>query len=248
MAWTIDFSGKNAVVTGGSRGIGLAISRLLAECGARVIIVYRSDEEAANAALATLAGDGHWAVKADLSNAIEAQEIAAECSRLADGGIDFVVLNAAGGGGGLISEASDEEWRRSYDVNIHGNVAVLRGVSASMNSGGAVVFIGSGAGHDPFVGMGAYGSSKAAVIHLASILAQEWGPRGIRVNVVSPGSTSKAEIDYEHLSDGQKEIVQTTALRRIGTTQDVAKAVLFFLSDLSGFVTGQVIRCNGGRV
>jgi NAD(P)-dependent dehydrogenase (short-subunit alcohol dehydrogenase family) len=110
------------------------------------------------------------------------------------------------------------------------------------------VFISSGAGHDPLAGLSAYGASKAAINQVAAILAQEWGPNGIRVNVVSPGHTSKVDIDYDNLTDSQKDTVTGTALRRIGTSQDVANTVLFFASDLSSFVTGQWVRVNGGRV
>lgn len=248
MAYVIDLTGKNAIVTGGTRGIGLATSQLLAGCGARVTMIYRSDDEAAQSALESLPGEDHWAVKGDLGDPAQAQAIAAECAAQAEGGVDFVVLNAGLMARGGIADVSAEEWRRPFDVNVHGHAAVLRGVSPAMNAGGAVVFISSGAGHDPLAGLGAYGASKAAVNQMAAVLAQEWGPRGVRVNVVSPGHTSRSPIDYDHLSESQRTIVESTALRRIGTTEDVAKAVLFFLSDLSGFVTGQTIRCNGGRL
>ena len=118
--------------------------------------------------------------------------------------------------------------------------------------GGSVVLISSGAGHDPIEGLAAYGASKAAINQMATVLAQEIGPKGVRVNVVSPGNTDTGEEDPnahpDRLSQGQQEIVRTTALRRLGTAQDVANVVLFFVSDLSGFVTGQWVRVNGGRI
>src|SRR5205085_6897086 len=135
-----------------------------------------------------------------------------------------------------------------FEVNVHGHIYVARAAYPSMRVGGSVVFISSGAGHDPIAGLGAYGTSKAAVNHLATVMAQEWGPKGIRVNVVSPGHTAMKPVDYANLSDKQQETIDGTALRRLGTPDDVANAVLLFASDLSGFVTGQFLRVNGGRV
>ncbi|MDR3711083.1 MAG: SDR family NAD(P)-dependent oxidoreductase [Capsulimonadaceae bacterium] len=248
MPYTIDLDGKNAVVSGGTRGIGLAISRMLAECGASVTMIYRADDAAADAALENLPGDGHWAVKADIADAEAAEAIAAECAEQAEGGIDLIVLNAALIAGGSFSRTDAAAWRKMVDTNILGQAALLRGLDKHIRPGASIVFISSGAAHEPIEGMTAYGASKAAVNHFAAILAQEWGPRGVRVNVVSPGGTSKTAVDYDNLTEGQKEAIASTALRRLGTTEDVAKAVLFFLSDLSGFVTGQWLRCNGGRV
>ncbi len=251
MAVSIDLSGKNALVTGGTRGIGRAISLRLAEAGARVGTIYRSDATAAEEALAMLrripSGEP-VAVQADIAQEAEATQAVGAILNAFGGALDILVLNAASGPPGAVTETPIEQWRKPFEVNVHGHVYVARAAYPAMRPGGNVVFISSGAGHDPIAGLGAYGSSKAAVNHLAAVLAQEWGPNGIRVNVLSPGHTAMKPVDYDQLTDRQREIVETTALRRLGTPEDVASAVLLFASDLAGFITGQAVRVNGGRV
>lgn len=251
MAVTIDLTGRSALVTGGTRGIGRAISRRLAEAGARVAMLYRADAAAAREAeevLSSVGPGGHFAVRADIAVPEEASRACASALERLGGGLDVLVLDAAAGSSGPIAQSAPTDWRRPFDVNVHGHVYVAQAVHAAMRRGGSVVFISSGAGHDPIAGLGAYGASKAAVNHLARVLAQEWGPEGVRVNVVSPGHTATTPVDYEHLSDGQRRIVAETALRRVGTPEDVAGAALLLASDLASFVTGQVVRVNGGRV
>ncbi len=251
MAVSIDLKGKNALVTGGTRGIGKSISLRLAEAGARVGMLYRQDEAAAEETLTRLrerdAGEP-VAVRADIRDPEAAQQAVERVLAALGGSLDILVLNAASGPPGAIAEVEFDRWREPFDVNVHGHVTVCRAAYRALRPGGSVVFISSGAGHDPIAGLGAYGASKAAVNHLAAVLAQEWGPKGIRVNVVSPGHTAMQPVDYDHLSDRQRGIVETTALRRLGTPLDVANAVLLFCSDLAGFVTGQAVRVNGGRV
>jgi 3-oxoacyl-[acyl-carrier protein] reductase len=251
MPITIDLSGKNALVTGGTRVIGRTISIRLAEAGARVGMIYRSDSAAAEDTLRSLTAvalKDHFAIQADIADLAQTDAAMKEIVDRTEGALDILVLNAASGGSGPIAEISPEDWERAFDVNVHGHQRILQHSFPAMQRGGAVVFISSGAGHDPIAGLGAYGASKAAVNHMAAVLAQEWGPRGIRVNVVSPGHTAVNPVDYQNLSEKQKGIVEGTALRRIGTPDDVANAVLILVGDLAGFITGQAVRVNGGRV
>ncbi len=251
----IDLSGKTALVTGGTRGIGRAISLTLARAGASVACLYRSDGEAAARTLAELralpGAQNHAIVQADIAREAEAQRGVAEAVRALGGTIDFLVLDAAAGAGGPLASMSTDDWLRPFEVNVHGAFYVVRAAAPMLGCGGSVVFISSGAGHDPLEGLSAYGASKAAVNQMAAVLAQELGPGGVRVNVVSPGHTEKGEPD-PNLSPaaytaGQQATADATALRRVGVAQDVANVVLFFCSDLSGFVTGQWLRVNGGR-
>lgn len=250
----IDLTGKNALITGGTRGIGRAISLTLAEAGARVGAIYRSDEEAASRTLRDLRAlsEGHFALRADIAMEMEAIEAVRDAGREFQGALDFLILDAAVGAGGPLAAMKTEDWKRPFDVNVHGAFFVVREAVPLLRRGGSIVFLSSGAGHDPLEGLSAYGASKAAVNHLAAVLAQELGPQGIRVNVVSPGHTDRGDTNPNQQPDaytpGQKQIVESTALRRLGTARDVANAVLFFTSDLSGFVTGQWLRVNGGRV
>lgn len=250
----LDLTGRNALITGGTRGIGRAISRTLAGAGARVGAIYRSDDDAAQQTLRDLleVSPGHFVLRADIAVEDQATEAVRNATREFGGSIDFLILDAAAGAGGALVGMTTEEWKRPFDVNVHGAFYVVREAAQALRRGGSIVFLSSGAGHDPLEGLSAYGASKAAVNHLAAVLAQEMGPRGVRVNVVSPGHTDRGDEDPNQTPDrytaGQKQIAESTALRRIGTAQDVANVVLFFVSDLSGFVTGQWLRVNGGRV
>src|SRR5262249_14429727 len=162
------------------------------------------------------------------------------------GALDILVLNAASGTAGPGAEAKTKDWKRPLEGDVHGDVLVARAAYPAMRPGGRVVFISSGAGPRPNARLGGSRVRKAARTRLAQVLAQEWGPKGLRVNVVSPGHTAMKPVDYDHLTDHQRAIVETTALRRLGTPDDVANAVLLFASDLAGFVTGQFLRVNGG--
>ena len=253
MAYTLDLNGKNALVTGGTRGIGRVISLRLAQAGARVAMLYRSDLSAAESAAAALASVGDRAAEplifqADLADEAQTRSSAALALAEFGGKLDILVLNAGLGSGGNLSDVSLADWRAPFETFLFGHVTLLQEVGGAMSGGGSVIVISSGAAHDPLEGLSAYGAGKAALNQMAMVLAQEWGPRGIRVNVVSPGGTAMEPPDYAHLTPRQQETVGATALRRIGTADDVADVVLFFAAELSSFVTGQWVRVNGGRV
>jgi 3-oxoacyl-[acyl-carrier protein] reductase len=251
----IDLTGKRALITGGTRGIGRAISLTLASAGADIGAIYRSDEAAALKTLGELNENGagsHFAIQSDISDENQAVSAARDAVSRFNSDIDYLVLDAAAVAGGPMTGMTTVDWKRPFEVNVHGAFYVIRECAPQIRPGGSIVFISSGAGHDPLENLSAYGASKAALNHLATILAQELGPKGIRVNVVSPGHTHTGEgdpnIEPDKMSDSQQRTVQGTALRRLGTAQDVANVVLFFVSNLSGFVTGQWVRVNGGRV
>jgi 3-oxoacyl-[acyl-carrier protein] reductase len=252
----IDLTGKNILITGGTRGIGRAISLTLARAGARVGALYRGDTTAAERTLNDLnamAPDaGHFALQADIAVETQATEAAQRALERFNGALDGLVLDAAAGAGGPLVGMTTEDWMRPFEVNVHGAFYLVRATAPALQRGASVVFISSGAGHDALEGLSAYGASKAAANLMAGVLAQELGPRGIRVNTVSPGATDKGDTDPNANPDAysprQCDLVSNTALRRLGTAQDVANVVLFFISDLSGFVTGQWLRVNGGRV
>ena len=246
----IDLTGKNALITGGTRGIGRAISRRLAEAGANTLAVWRGDRETAERSLAEREAFGlgtHGNIQADIGEEDQIDALtAATKSRYSDG-LDLLVLNAGIGLSGKVTEIEPAAWRRMLDVNLGSAFLLTRGLVPVMRRGGSIVAIGSGSGHDPIPGLAFYGASKAALNIFVADLAQEVGPAGIRANVVSPGGTDTAFQQNAPLPS----VVQTgtsNALGRRGVPDDVAGVVLFLCSDLSGFVTGQAIRVNGAAL
>jgi 3-oxoacyl-[acyl-carrier protein] reductase len=253
---SLDLTGKNVLITGGTRGIGRAISRTLAQAGARIGAIYRSDSATAAHTLSELNAlpnpVAHFTLQADITDEAAANEAVRQAGERFEGKLDFLILDAAAGAGGPLAGMKTEDWKRPFEVNVHGAFYMVRAAVPLLRRGGGILFLSSGAGHDPMASLSAYGASKAAVNHMSTVLAQELGPQGIRVNTISPGHTYTGDTDPNAdpplYTEGQKNIADTTALRRIGTAQDVANVVLFFVSDLSGFVTGQWIRVNGGRL
>lgn len=251
MAVSIDLSGQAALITGGTRGIGRAIAQKLAEAGADVALFYRSNDAAAQRTrdeIAVSTGRRVEIYRLDVTNA--AQVEAGIERALADFGGSFpiVIHNAGGGdGGGRMPDVRPDQWRGVMGVNLDAAFFLTRTLlqrEGALPPGSRIVFIASGAGHDPIEGLAAYGAAKAGLIHFAAALAQDVGPRGIRVNVVSPGFTDTGRASEER----KRSVAERTALRRVGTGDDVAGAVLFFASDLSAFITGQWVRINGGAV
>lgn len=252
----INLSGKNVLITGGTRGIGRVISRTLAQAGARIGAIYRSDSETAERTLAELTAlpnrHAHFLLQADITDEAAATEAVRQAGERFEGALDCLILDAAAGAGGPMASMTTADWKRPFEVNVHGAFYMVRAAVPLLRPGGTILFLSSGAGHDPMANLSAYGASKAAVNHLSTVLAQELGPQGIRVNTISPGFTFSGDtdpnLDPSQYTEHQKNIADTTALRRVGTAQDVANVVLFFASDLSGFVTGQWLRVNGGRL
>jgi 3-oxoacyl-[acyl-carrier protein] reductase len=247
---TIDLSGKAALITGGTRNIGRAIAQYLAEAGADVALFYKSDDAAADRARGEIrvsTGRRAEVYRVDVSQE-EAVEAGVERA-LADFGGDLPILvhNAGHGPVGMMPDIQTDQWRATLAVNLDAAFFLTRALlrrEGALSPGGSVVFISSGRGHGPAAGLSPYGTAKAALNHFAAMLAQDVGPRGVRVNVVSPGyiaTPSSGATDEE-----KRAIAEHTALHRLGVPDDVAGAVLFFASDLSAFITGQCLQVNGG--
>lgn len=248
----IDLSGKTALVTGGTRGIGRGITRRLAEAGANTAAVYRTDEDAARLSLAERRQYGtgmHRNYQADVGKAGEIDRLAEQVRGDYDDHIDFLILNAAVGVGGRVPEIDPAAWQRGLDVNLTGAFLLTRAILPAMGQGGSIVAIASGAGHEALPGgMAGYGATKAGLIMFTLDLAQDVGPQGIRANVVSPGFTDTTFGGASRSEETKSRVAAQTALRRVGTPSDIAGVVLFLCSDLAAFVTGQAIRVNGGIV
>ncbi len=248
---TIDFAGKNALVTGGTRGIGRAVSRRLAEAGTNTLAVWRGDEETAKQSLAERAAfdlGTHANFQADIGVEAETDALSAHVKAHFPDGLDFLILNAGVGLSGKVTEIEPAAWRRMLDVNLGSAFLLTRALVPVMRRGGAIVAIGSGSGHDPIPGLAFYGASKAALNIFVADLAQEIGPNGLRANVVSPGGTDTS-FQQNAPSPATLHPGNTgNAIGRRGVPDDVAGAVLFLCSDLAGFITGQALRVNGAAL
>jgi 3-oxoacyl-[acyl-carrier protein] reductase len=235
--------GKVALVTGGSRGIGAAISRELARAGAKVAVNYRAGQEAAD----EVAGEiGGLAVPADVSNA---EEVKALIERVEGelGDIDAVVNNAGITRDTLIARMTDDEWETVIDTNLRGTFNTCRAVSRKMlrRRAGSIVNLSSVVGLHGNPGQANYAASKAGIIGLTKALARELGSRGVRVNAIAPGYIS-TELTDVLPEEARGLILQNTPLGRLGEPEDVAGAVRFLCSDEAAFITGEVLLVDGG--
>ena len=232
-----------ALVTGGSRGIGAAISRGLAEAGARVAVNYRGGQEAAESIAREVDG---LAVQADVSNPDEAKELVERVeSELGD--IDALVNNAGVTRDTLIARMTDEDWDTVIDTNLRGTFNTARAVSRKMlrRRAGSIVNLSSVVGLHGNSGQANYAASKAGIIGLTKALARELGSRGVRVNAIAPGYIATELTDV--LNEEQRGLIlQNTPLGRLGEPEDVAGAVRFLCSDEAAFITGEVLLVDGG--
>jgi 3-oxoacyl-[acyl-carrier protein] reductase len=234
--------GKVALVTGGSRGIGAAISRELAKAGARVALNYRAGQEAAD----EIAGEiGGLAVQADVSNPEEVQALI-EGVEGELGDIDALVNNAGVTRDTLIARMTDDDWQTVIDTNLRGTFNTSRAVSRKMlrRRAGSIVNLSSVVGVHGNPGQANYAASKAGIIGLTKALARELGSRGVRVNAVAPGYIATELTDV--LNDEQRGLIlENTPLGRLGEPEDVAGAVRFLCSDEAAFITGEVLLVDG---
>jgi 3-oxoacyl-[acyl-carrier protein] reductase len=235
--------GKVALVTGGSRGIGAAISRELAKAGAKVVLNYRAGQEAAD----EVAGEiGGLAVRADVS---KPEEVQALIERVEGelGDVDALVNNAGVTRDTLIARMTDDDWQTVIDTNLRGTFNTSRAVSRKMlrRRAGSIVNLSSVVGVHGNPGQANYAASKAGIIGLTKALARELGSRGVRVNAIAPGYISTELTDV--LNDEQRGLIlQNTPLGRLGEPEDVARAVRFLCSDEAAFITGEVLLVDGG--
>jgi len=240
--------GKVALVTGGSRGIGRAICVALGKRGAKVIVNYASREDAAReTAAAVEAAGGEAAVAAfDVANSQAVTDAIKGLKQL-----DILVNNAGVAVNGLLMRFSDDAWAKTLDTNLKGAFHCVRAASMLLlkaKDAGRIINITSVVGEMGNGGQVAYAASKAGLIGLTMSTAKELSSRGVTCNAVSPGFI-ETDMTAEHLPEAQRaKLLEQIPLGRIGSAEDVADTVSFLAGPEARYITGQVIRVNGGML
>ncbi|MCC5911997.1 MAG: 3-oxoacyl-[acyl-carrier-protein] reductase [Clostridiaceae bacterium] len=244
----MDLKGKNALVTGGSRGIGKAIALKLAEHGANVIINYTSRPDAAQGVVEELKQYNvkAKAIKCDVTNNEDIIAMMKVVDEEFDS-IDILVNNAGVTKDNLLMRMKEEDWQQVMDVNLKGVFLCTKAVIRKMmkQKYGRIINISSVVGVMGNAGQSNYSASKAGVIGFTKSIAKEVAAKGINVNAVAPGfiDTDMTAVLSE---DVKQQLVSSIPLKRYGKPEDIANLVLFLSGDVSNYITGQVISVDGG--
>ncbi|WP_428266341.1 3-oxoacyl-[acyl-carrier-protein] reductase [Haliangium sp.] len=245
-------AGRVALVTGGSRGIGRAICVALGQRGATVAVNYTSRQDAADETVKLVEAAGGKAVAVGFDVA-DSDAVAAEVKRLGKelGGLDILVNNAGVAVNGLIMRFKDADWHKVLDINLRGAFAVSRAAAPLLlraKDKGRIINLSSVVGESGNAGQAAYAASKAGLIGLTKSLAKELAGRGVCVNAVTPGYI-ETDMTAAELPEAQRDKLMTQIpLGRIGTPEDVAGAVAFLAGPEASYITGEVLRVNGGML
>lgn len=248
----IDLSGKAAVVTGSSRGIGRACALILAQAGADVAINYATNRDAGEATLSEIRALGRKATLTQCDVADSAQvEAMVRAAESTFGGVDILVNNAGIGSAKSAEQVSDEEYKQVFDINVRAYVAAVRVALTGMKQRrhGRVICIASVTGRSGrgFIGTSpSYAGSKGAVISYTRALAREAGPFGITANCICPGWIDWEGKDRKVAPELRARAVSEMPIGRVGSDADVAGACLYLASDYASYVTGVSLDVNGG--
>jgi 3-oxoacyl-[acyl-carrier protein] reductase len=243
-------TGKVAVVTGASKGIGAEIARGLAAEGAAVVVNYASSRDGADKVVADIAGTGGKAVavQGNVTKAADVERLFAEARR-AFGTVDVLVNNAGVYRFGAIEEVTEEEFHRQFDTNVLGLLLATKAAAAQFGpGGGSVINIGSVVSRLTPPHSSVYTATKGAVDAVTRVLAKELGPRKIRVNAINPGGVETEGTHSAGIVGGEFEtqMVQQTPLGRFGQPGDIAPVAVFLASDDARWVTGETLVVSGG--
>jgi NAD(P)-dependent dehydrogenase (short-subunit alcohol dehydrogenase family) len=239
-----ELSGKRALVTGGTSGIGRATAEMLAREGAHVLISGRSEERGREVVEAIQAAGGEAEFfRADFASADDVRALAAHASD-----VDILVNNAGVFPAGPTHELPESAFDEAFAVNVKAPFLLTAAIAPQMaaRGSGAIVNVTTMVAEFGMAGLSAYGASKAATALLTKAWAAEYGPHGVRVNAVSPGPTSTP--GTEAMGDGFAALVSTIPLGRAGHPEEIAETIVFLASDRASYLNGAVVPVDGGRV
>ncbi|MES2522245.1 MAG: SDR family NAD(P)-dependent oxidoreductase [Gemmatimonadota bacterium] len=247
----IDFKGKRVLVTGGSRGIGAAVVRMMAAAGADVGFAYRSRESEANAMLGVLSQFGvrSFAFSGDLATRVANDEFVRRGVEML-GGVDIYIGNSGYWPPNPVNADAldDDRWRSTMATNLDGMFYGARAAARVLPAGGRLIFVSSTAGQRGEAGHSDYAASKGAMISFVKSLAVELGKRDITVNCVAPGWVDTEAVEQPFAGEGRARIEAAIPLGRVASPSDIAGPIMFLASPLARHVTGEVLNVNGGSV
>ena len=240
-------TGKVAIVTGGSRGIGAAIAKRLAKDGAIVIVGYNRKAESGAQIVAEIeaAGGEAEAIQANIAHRDQIQRLI-EGTVENYGRLDILVNNAGVAEFLPLETITETHYAHQFDVNVRGLLFTTQEAARHLGAGGRIINLSSGAAQAAPPGTSVYSATKAAVEAITKSHAAELGPRGITVNAVAPGLTVTEMLDAVIPAPIQQAMIGNTPLRRLGTPEDIADAVAFLASEDARWITGQILGVSGG--
>lgn len=243
-----DLSGKTALVTGASRGIGRATALALAEAGAQVLVHYgASPQEAENVVQEIVSRHGRAeAVQADLSLPDGAHVLAKKAREIVGDRLDILVANAGVAKNATIEDTTVEDFDRLFAVNVRAPFFLVQQLLPILGEGSSVILLSSLAAHATVGTLAAYAATKGAIDTLVKHFASALGDRGIRVNAVAPGVVNTDMSSFARTDQGRDFVLSLQALKRVANPDDIAEAVRFLVSDRARWITGDTLRVDGG--
>ena len=241
-------TGKTALVTGASRGIGRATALALAKAGAQVIVHYGNAQKEADAVVKEIIAAGGRAqkVSADLSKPTSAHELAKQVRGIVGDRLDILVANAGISKAASIEELTVDDFDQLFAVNVRAPYFLVQQLLPTMCKGSTIIFTSSLVAHAVVGTLSAYAATKGAIDTLVKHFAAALGERGIRVNAVAPGVVDTDMSNFTKTDEGRDRALSMQALKRLATPEDIAGAMLFLASDEARWITGETMRVDGG--
>ena len=243
----MNLNNKVAIVTGSSKGIGMHIAKSLAQAGVSVVVNYASDQTGADRVVSEILASGGdaIAIRADVSKTADVKALF-DTAIAKFGKVDLLINNAGIAIYKLIKDTTDDDFDRIFDINVRGVFLTLREAATRLENGGRIINLSSSVTRLMMPSYGTYSATKAAVEQMTRVFAKEVGLRGITVNSISPGPTNTELFTAGKNDETINRLASMAALGRIGEPDDIARVVLFLVSEEAVWVTAQNLGVNGG--